>query len=320
MCKATKIWLVTAAALVLIGCIMFTGVMSGLGWDFTKLSTVQYETNIYDISEAFDRISMNTDTADIVFVLSDDGRCAVECYEQENAKHSVITKDGTLTVELMDERSVYDYIGIHIGSPRITFYLPEAEYAALIIRESTGSIKVPKNFSFQNVDISSSTGHIEFCASALALIKISTSTGDIRVENVSAGTLDLSVSTGKATAAGVSCVGDITVDVSTGMTELTDVVCKNLTSSGNTGDISLKNVIAAEMLSIVRSTGDVSFDGCDANDIFVETDTGDVCGSLLSDKVFITEASTGRIDVPKTMTGGRCEISTDTGDIRIEVQ
>ena len=51
----------------------------------------------------------------------------------------------------------------------------------------------------------------------------------------------------------------------------------------------------------------------------MRTHTGDVSGNLLSDKVFITETDTGRIDVPKTTTGGKCEIKTDTGDIRISI-
>lgn len=61
-----KVWLIIAASLVLIGGILFAGVMSTLRWDFMKLSTVKYETNTYEISEAFDGISMNTETADIV--------------------------------------------------------------------------------------------------------------------------------------------------------------------------------------------------------------------------------------------------------------
>lgn len=82
----------------------------------------------------------------------------------------------------------------------------------------------------------------------------------------------------------------------------------------------MKNVIATEKFSIERSTGDVTFDGADAAEIFVKTDTGDVKGSLLTDKVFITETDTGRVDVPKTTIGGRCEITTDTGDISIEIK
>ena len=72
--------------------------------------------------------------------------------------------------------------------------------------------------------------------------------------------------------------------------------------------------------NLERNTGDIEFHGCDAETIYVETDTGDVTGTLLTDKVFITETDTGSVDVPKSVSGGRCEISTDTGDIRIEIQ
>ncbi len=318
----TKVWLIIAASLVLIGCILFAGVMSTLRWDFTKLSTVKYETNTYEISEVFDSISMNADTADIVFAFSDNGKCRVACHEEENAKHSVTVEDGTLTVELIDERSISDYIqyiGINIGSPKITVYLPETEYASLLIYEDTGDVEIPKDFTFKDVDISLSTGDVDFCASASEMIKIKTSTGDIHVENVSAGELDISVSTGKVTVLGVTCKGDVRVDVSTGKAYLTDIACKSVISSGSTGDISLDNVIAAEKFSIKRSTGDIRFDSSDAAEIFAETDTGDVTGTLLTDKVFITQTDTGGVDVPKTATGGRCEIITNTGNIKITV-
>ena len=61
----------------------------------------------------------------------------------------------------------------------------------------------------------------------------------------------------------------------------------------------------------IDNTGDVKFDACDASEISVKTDTGDVTGSLLTDKVFITNTDTGRVNVPQTATGGRCEIITD---------
>ena len=319
MRKATKIWLMTAALLVLIGCILFVGVMSTLGWDFAKLSTVKYETNTYEINEVFSEISINTDTADIIFVLSDDGKCKVECYEEENAKHFVTIEEDILVVKINNQKSWYDYIGLHFGSPKITIYLPKTEYTALSISESTGDIEIPKDYSFGNVDISLSTGDVDFFATASRSIKIKTSTGNIRVENTSAGSLDLSASTGKVTVSGVTCKGTITLGVSTGKAHLTNVACESVISIGSTGNITLGNVIATEKISIERSTGDVKFIGSDAAEIYVETDTGDVTGSLLSNKVFITDTDTGRVDVPKTTTGGRCKIDTDTGDVEITI-
>lgn len=123
MKKAAKAWLITAAFLVLAGCILFAGVMSTLGWDFAKLSTARYETNIHEISETFSDISLTTDTADIVFALSNDGKCRVECYEPENAKHSAAVANDTLIIEINEQKSWYDYIGFQFGSPRITVYI-----------------------------------------------------------------------------------------------------------------------------------------------------------------------------------------------------
>ena len=64
----------------------------------------------------------------------------------------------------------------------------------------------------------------------------------------------------------------------------------------------------------------MKFNGCDADEIYVKTDTGDVTGSLRSDKVFITNTDTGGVDVPKTVHCGRCEIITNTGDVKITVK
>ena len=100
---------------------------------------------------------------------------------------------------------------------------------------------------------------------------------------------------------------------------MTDVSCRSLESLGDTGDIILNHVIVQKIL-IERTTGDVSFENCDAAELSIRTDTGDVSGSLLSEKIFITKSNNGKIDVPETVTGGKCEITTDTGDIIIVIQ
>lgn len=313
----TKIWLVIAASFLLMGGITFCSVIAMLNWDFTKLSTSNYQTNTYQIGEAFDGISINTDTAHIIFVISDDGKCKVECYEEEKAKHSVAVEEETLVISMIDNKSWYDYIGINFDSPKIIVYLPKTQCTSLIINQSTGKIEIPKDFKFKDVEISSSTADIDFFACVSSLIRIKTSTGDISVEDISADLLDISVSTGKVTVSGVNCEGDVKINVSTGKSNITNIKCKNLISNGNTGDIYLKNVNAVERFTIERSTGDVKFDNSDAAEISVKTETGDVRGTLLSDKVFIVQTDTGSVDIPKTVNGGRCEITTDTGDISI---
>jgi len=319
MDTTTKIWLIVGAALVVLGIIAFTVVMTLNHWNFNKLSTVKYVTNTYPINIDFTDISIETDTADILFVPSDANSCEVVCREPENMLHSVTLEDGCLTVRVKDERKWYDHIGINIGSAKITVTLPQGAYQSLMVKGSTGNVDVPGDFSFKTIDISASTGNVECFASASESLKIHVSTGKIRVENLSAGDVDLRVSTGGVTTSKLDCTGILSIQTSTGKSTLTDVSCGTLTSTGSTGNITLENVIVAKDLSIVRSTGDVKFIKCDAAELNIKTDTGDVTGSLLSRKVFIAHTDTGRVDVPKTATGGKCEITTDTGNIKIEI-
>ncbi len=314
-----KEWSKMGVRLVGVGLLVFVAAMLVLGFDFSRLSTMKYETNTCEISGDFSSIAINTDTTTIDFVLSKDESCQMVCYEDKKVKHSATVKDGMLTIGTVDTRKWYDHIGLSFGTPHMTVYLPKAQYASLLVTGRTGNINIPKDFAFENVDLSVSTGQVACYASASEGMKIKTSTGAIRVENVSVGALDLSVTTGGVKVSSIHCEGDVNVAVRTGKAELNDVSCKGLISRGSTGDIILKNVIASESISIKRSTGDVTFDGSDAAEIYVKTSTGDVKGTLLSEKVFLTESKTGSIHVPKTVTGGTCEIKTSTGSIQIEI-
>ena len=296
MSKQTKIWLIIAASLVAVGILIFAWIMQSVGWDFTKLSTVNFETNTYEIAEDFSQISIETDTTDIVFAPYDGGKSKVVCTEQTNLKHTVTVRDGILKIGIVDEREWYEHIGISIGNSQITVYLSENEYNSLFIDEDTGDIEISDYFKFQTIDIS-------------------TSTGDISLKNVEAKEIDLSVSTGHIFAERINCDETLKIEVSTGKTKLKDITCKNLSTQGDTGDINLEKVLVEEKITAERRTGDIFFDQCDAAELYITTDTGDVKGNLLSDKIFFAYTDTGRVDVPKSTVGGRCEISTDTGDI-----
>ncbi len=295
-----KTWLLIAVILVVAGCVLFTAAANGIDWDLTKLSTVTYETNTHPVQDAFHSISIQTDTADIEVVSAADGICKVVCREPENARHVVIVKGDTLTIREEDQRKWYDHIGIFLGAPKITVYLPESAYETLTIQEDTGAVQIANAFRFARIDISVTTGDVKNYASASDAVKIRTDTGSISVSGISTGELELSVTTGKV--------------------EISDTGCETLASHGDTGKITLKDVIATESISITRSTGDIRFDRCDAGQILVKTDTGDVTGSFLSGKDFDVHSDTGYTRYPKDSTGGKCEVRTDTGNIQLTVQ
>ncbi len=318
MKKNTALWLILATVLVLLGGCIFVAAMTKLGWDFTKLSLSNYETNTYTLRADFTAIEVDTDTADIRFLPADSEECTVVIHEKENMKHTVTVENGILAITAVDEREWYDYI-FSFGQETLTVYLPESTYDSLSIDSDTGDVEIPESFSFGSLKIELSTGDVTCSASAANSITVIVSTGRITLRNLSARALLLCSTTGRISLANVTCAEDLRIEVSTGDVYLSRVTCKNLVSTGDTGDINLRDVVAAETFSIERSTGDVELERSDAAGITVTTSTGDVEGTLLTEKTFIAQTSTGDVDVPREGNGGRCEISTGTGDIKIKI-
>ena len=313
-------WIITAIVLLVTG-IVICGVSFGvLGFDLGKLSTVTYVTNTYDVSEKFQNISIDGDTENIKFVFSEEEKCRVVCFEEENDLHTVGVEDQTLTIEKKDRKGFWWNVSIATESPSITVYLPEKVYKELSIESDTGDVEIPKEFSFDTINVNLDTGDMSCLASAEGDIRVRTDTGHITIADVTASGMLLSSDTGKMELSDVKISGDLEIQEHTGKVVLENVKCRNFTSDGDTGSLVMTNVTASGEFNLERNTGDIEFHGCDAETIYVETDTGDVTGTLLTDKVFITETDTGSVDVPKSVSGGRCEISTDTGDIRIEIQ
>lgn len=288
--KKSIIWIfIIFFLLLVIGIILYSLSITGI-----------LETKKFEINDKFSDIEIITDTADIEFILSENLNTSVVCAEQKNINHSVRVKDNTLLIKVDDNRKWYEYININFGKTKITIYLPKNEYGELFIDSDTGNINIPNNFNFNSIDIIDDTGNVKNYASVNDNIKIKTSTGNIHIENINANIIDLSASTGNI--------------------KIVNAKCANLLSKVDTGNVLLKNVVATEKFIIETDTGDVKFVASDASDIFVKTDTGNVTGSLLTDKVIFAESDTGNIDVPKIIADEKCEITTDTGDIKITIE
>ncbi len=299
MKKTAKTWLITAAALLVIGTVVFASAMFALGWDFKKLSTVNGETKTFEIDEKFTSVEISAITEDVEFAFSNDGKCKVVCFEENNLKHTAEVKDGKLKVTVKDERKWLDFVGINFNSNKITVFLPKSEYQSFKIDSKTGEIFLCGDFKVDNVSVSVKTGEVNIAHLTSSSIEVTTTTGEIEISDL-------------------VCSGYVKTDSTTGDVELENVICKGILSSGTTGEVSLEDVIAREYISIERSTGEIEVDKCDAPELYLKTTTGDVCGSLLSEKIFITQTTTGRVSVPKSASGGKCEIKTTTGDIEFE--
>lgn len=318
MKKSTKIWLIVAALLFVIGVMIFVGVMNMIKWNFSKLSNVKYETKTYNVEEDFTDICISTNTADVTFKKSENGKCYVECDETKKLHYSVEVRGNSLEIKLIDTRRWYNYISIFDdGANKVTLYLTESQYNTVKVSNNTGLVTLPDNFKFSNIDVNTSTGHIKCYASVTGDIKLHATTGHIFVSDITANNIDLKVSTGDIHLSNVSAANNIYVNVSTGDTLFENVSCEKLTSEGSTGWFSAINLTVNGKLDMERTTGDIKIDSLSAGEVDIEVDTGKVTLSLTKEMTVYAESDTGKVDIPREIRGGRCEIETDTGNIKV---
>ena len=320
MRKATKGWLIAATALTLAGCILFTGVMTTMGWNFSKLSTERYKTTEHTVTQPYHHITVDIDTADLTFVPSENNDTKIVCHANDKAAFAVTVENDTLHITHKDTRKWYERIAIISDEAAVTVYLPQGDYGKVSVHAATGDVAIPAAFTFDSITVDVSTGDITCDATANGDITLTATTGDITLDGVRAASLFTKVTSGDIQAADITCAGDIAANATTGDVILNEVRCTNLKSHGTTGDMKLTDVIASQAFELKRNTGDILFTDCDAAAITAKTTTGDITGNLLSDKVFTAKTTTGDVVVPASAGDGKCTLSATTGDITLTIK
>ena len=293
-----KVFITISVIILGLVALMLLATLSACGWNFNRLLHPEVRSTC-EITDDFSDIEISVGTSDIKFVATDGDDVRVELVDGYKVTHSASVIDGILKIGTRDERQWYEYITIIPVEYEVTVYLPRTVWGTLNIDAGTGDIEIPKDFSFESVCINASTGDISFESSVVGNATFNLSTGDVEIKSES--------------------VGELAVSVSTGDIDLSHVNCKSLSTVSTTGSTELVSVIVEGKLSVECSTGDVNLIASDAGEIKIKTGTGDVKGALLSPKIFYTETSTGRVNVPRSTEGGICEITTTTGDIKIEL-
>lgn len=282
--------------------------------------TSQKVTKTYEITETFNNFNIDVEISDVEFKASEDGTTKVVCNEAVKDYHEVKVENNALNITYVNARKWYEQIFAYNYQRKVTVYLPSAEYGELNYKCSTGNLVVPTGYTFDKLDAKLSTGNVSFKSNVKNDANINASTGDILLADMTATNMNLKASTGKITLDKVTAIESMKVNTSTGDAKFTDCKAKNCERDSSTGKTTFVNTVFAEKLNVKGSTGDVKFDASDASEITVKTSTGDVKGTLLTSKIFICRTDTGKIQVPSSTEGGKCEITTDTGDIIISIK
>ncbi len=332
--------IIVAIALIVVGSVLAGCSLLGMdgAWDMLmgsgKLVTTQ-ET----ITEDFNNIDIDIIEADLELLPSPDGTCYYKAETYDNMFCTAKVENGTLKIGQDDNRKWYQHIGIYWEKTSLALYLPKDAYEQLTFNGSTSDLRVTSGFQFQNVTVVNSTGDIRLVGLTAKTISATTRTGNVDISQTKCDNISVSTSTGDCQLETLNVAEKLLATSSTGEKFLNKVDCGNLNITATTGDTSLSNVKVSadaqmesstgdwELYNVMvsgdakleSSAGDWEFDRFDAANITINTDTGDVEGTILSDKVFFVDTDTGNVDVPWTTSGGNCQITTDTGDIEIDI-
>ena len=317
MKTSKKSALLIASIAIIAGAAICVVALVTVGFDFVKLGTDKYVGGNIPITEDFTEISVDTDVDVLVFAISPDKSCSISLSEREGERHEAMVKNGQLIIKKSGIRSIFNF-GINTDKSSMTLFLPRGEYAALSIKADSCDISIPKDFSIEQVRIQGDTGDIDFYAAVRTSAEIATTTGNITAGDFIADDIIFTTDTGRIRVLRAIIGKTVSIESDTGNVMLEDIKCPEISVETDTGDAEFVSTVASDKFLIETDTGDVTFKESDANEVFIQTDTGDVSGSFLTDKVFIIETDTGNVSVPKTVTGGRCEIETNTGDIKFE--
>ena len=313
------ITIVVAAALIFIGIAVAACGFAMSGFDIKKLTMHNEVTNYVTPEEDFDSIIIDATTADLKILPSTDGQCKIDLVERENLYFMPSVENGILTINEIDDRKWYEYIGIGWSNMSITLYLPKEQYDSLTVELTTGKAQIDSGLEFGKVDVKATTGNVKCEAKVTESLEIKCTTGLIYASGAKVDTIRLKASTGSIELCNSSCKG-LEIETTTGSIKLSEVSgTGDFDIEATTGKINLSDVVTEGDLTIEADTGDVIFKRCDAANLSITTDTGDVEGSLLSSKVFFYETDTGDVDLPRTTEGGKCNIETDTGDITVTI-
>lgn len=358
MKKAKKIVIIVAVSMIAVGLISIVGSLAFVQFDVTKLNTMEWENKTYAVEDSFSNISVRGGDATVGLALATDGNCKVVCTENEVIYDKVAVVDNTLTIERVDESEWYHNIGVHFGEIAITVYLPEKEYEALFIDNSSGRIDVQGDFIFGEAEVMNSSGRINFMADvdgalkventsggiyvgenkvgslsvkgtsgsievmsvvATGDVEINGSSGGIGVSKVECGNLSSANSSGSLRLSEIVATGDVNVKGTSGGVHLEEVECANIKGSNSSGRITCTEVIATGDMNLENSSGGIALEACDAESLKLSATSGSIRGTLLTEKIFQADATSGNVDVPKTTSGGVCEVTTTSGSIHLSL-
>lgn len=320
MTKREKTAIKFAALFIIVGIVTAFAAAEAAAFDYTKLVDIGFVNRTHYESGSFEKIYVEVDDCDIVFKFSEDGNCSVVCPENDKVEQFVFIRQDTLRVT----RRAADgwYSGLGIGSrftkPTITVNLPRDKYASVEVITKTGNITVPDELEFTSINLTSESGNISLSsASEKADITVESSAGNVSFTGIAAS-LDVETVRGTINVKGPQ-IKNLSLKTVSGDISVSKVSGTTVSAVSEGGSIEYKLVTAKSFIKADTMSGNIELLGCDASSLSFNTLSGDLSGTLLSDKQFRVESGGGTVSVPQSSGSETFDAKTRSGNIRISV-
>ena len=309
--------LIAAAALCGLGIVWF--LIAGLltGFHFSQKGVWKTETRTYELNDNnFTKINLSTGDMNVSFYPSDNGKNYLVCEEMPDCAVEMTVSNGTLTVKKTGNGH---WFGIFVGEESATFYLTKTAFEALNLECGSGSVTIGAEFSFEKADITCGSGGILLGAKT-KFLTAKNGSGDLQLDSFNGETATLTSKSGQITVKNSVFSGLLTASSESGKTEINHVTAGSIEIKSTSGDILLDHATATGELTAQADSGEISLAGADAAGLTLKSKSGDITGTLQSEKIFITSSKSGRVEVPESLSGGKCKATTDSGNIRLSFE
>ena len=315
MSKVTKIVLITAGSLIALGIVVsLIGIAVMRNSAKKRENTpVVYEHKEEVITEDFTKFDIAEISENVEIRPSADGQVTIDYYDAEDYMHNIEVSDDTLMIKVKtyDDDTPwwkrftfsFDIEGLmstvdNIEHPTV-IYLPEDSYGSLSIFNVSGDVIVPENYSFDGVDVDTTSGEITIECAASGKVSINTISGGVTLSNINATSLDISTTSGDVR---------LTDGKVSGRSDISTVSGEIFLTRFETDDLNSDTV-----------SGEVKLDSLTVNTAGITTTSGDVTGTVTGNHEFAVDTTSGDVSVEESLRGESLfKIDTVSGDVRID--
>ena len=326
---------------ILIGALIAFIALIGVGFKFSRFEKMKSES--FSLTEEINSIEIVTDNTDIDVIIKEgaEDNASISAYYNEKYTLTHSVTDGKLTVAAVDNGNFLLNMIDFGNDGTLTLTLPKKTYESLTVNVSTGDVTVQGLTLSGDLSIDSSTADLKLASVKAASISLKASTGEIDVNRASSlGAFTVKISTGEVSLEGISAsslkiessTADIDVEratlgaiesikTSSGEVDLSEVYTSGSASlSASSKSISIEDSLFMGKLTVSTSSADLKVENSDAYELEITTSSGHVRMTLLTAKNFVTETSSGKVDVIGTIyTSPLCKIKTSSGNIRVRI-